>query len=183
MNNYIKNIKKNNNNNNNNLNNDNDIINFGNNQNFIMKNTLLEMNKTKSSKVVYLNSNSILYTNSSSKKIDLKKEDMLSSHEEMTKKYQLSTYISVDFSTYVNVFIQCFLNSKNINYYFSKLSIEKINQNKSSLLSLFYSLQKEMDSKNGNGNNINNCLDNIYKYLKKYKNNKHNNIKKINKNK
>lgn len=27
-----------------------------------------------------------------------------------------------------------------------------------------------MNSKNGNGNNINNCLDNIYKYLKKYTN-------------
>ena len=152
--------------NNNNLNNDNDIINFGNDPNFIMKNTLLEMNKTKSSKVVYMNS--ILSTNSSSKKIDLKKEDLLSSNEEMTKKFQLSTYISDDFSTYVNVFIQCFLNSKKIKKYFTNLSIEKINQNKYSLLSLFYFLQKEMNSKNGNGNNINNCLDNIYKYLKIY---------------
>ena len=33
-------------------------------------------------------------------------------NEEMTKTFQLSTYISDDFSTYVNVFIQCFLNSK-----------------------------------------------------------------------
>ena len=167
-NNYINYNNNNNFINNNNLNNNNDIINFGNNPNLIIKNTLLEMNKAKSSKEVYLNSNSILSTNSSSKKIDLKKEDILSSNEEMTKTFQLSTYISDDFSTYVNVFIQCFLNSKAIKKYFTKLSIEEINQNKSSLLSLFYFLQKEMDSKNGNGNNINNCLDNIYKYLKIY---------------
>ena len=167
------NKKYNNNNNNNfinnnNYNNYNVFINVGNNQNFIMSNTLLDMNKPQSSKVVCMNINPIVSGSSSSKELDLNKESNHSSHEEMTKKFQLSTFFSDDFSSNVNVFIQCFLNSQRIKKYFTKLSNEKIDQNKSSLLSLFYFLQKEMNSKNGNGNNINNCLENIYKYLKKY---------------
>ena len=169
---YNNNNINNNNNfiNNNNFNNYNVIINVGNNPNLIMENTLLDMNKPQSSKAVYMNINPIVSANSSSKELDLNKENQLSNHEEMTKKFQLSTFFSDDFSSYVNVFIQCFLNSKRIKNYFTNLSNEKIEQNKSSLLSLFYFLQKEMNSKNGNGNNINNCLDNIYKYLKKYTN-------------
>jgi hypothetical protein len=175
LNNHNNNINNNNNNNNNfinnnNFNNYNVIINVGNNPNLIMENTLLDMNKPQSSKAVYMNINPIVSANSSSKELDLNKENQLSNHEEMTKKFQLSTFFSDDFSSYVNVFIQCFLNSKRIKNYFTNLSNEKIEQNKSSLLSLFYFLQKEMNSKNGNGNNINNCLDNIYKYLKKYTN-------------
>ena len=167
-NNYKK-YKNNNFINNNNLNNYNVIINVGNNPNLNMTNTILEMNKPQSSKIVYMNPNSIVSSKSSSKKNNINPENTVSSHEEMTKKYQLSTFVSDDFSSYVNVFIQCFLNSK-IKNYFTKLSIEKINENKSSLLGLFYFLQKEMNSKNGNLNNINNCLNNIYKYLKKYTN-------------
>ena len=155
-----------NNNVNNNLNNHNKNMKNGNNQILIMSNTLLEMNKPQSSKLIYMNTNSNMSPISSSNIID-KKENILSSNEEMKSKFELNTFFSDDFSSYVNVFIQCFLNVTRIKRYFANLSIEEVNQNKSSLLSLLYFLQKEINSKDRKRNNINYCLDNIYKYLKK----------------
>lgn len=167
-NNNFNNFKYNNNNFNSNINNLNHNYDNENNvnfQNFIMKNTLLEINKAQSNKLVNIVPNSILSTSSSSQKIEANKA-IFPKSEKTINKYEISPIVSNAFFSYIDVFIQCFINVKRIKCYLANLSKEKINQNKTSLLSLIYFLHEGMTLKDIK--KIKYCLNAICNYLKVY---------------
>jgi hypothetical protein len=68
-------------------------------------------------------------------------------------------------SYYIDVILQCFLNIKKVNDFFSNLSEEQINKNNPNLIQLIYMIVQKMKSE-GNNDDIAYYLEKINKFLK-----------------
>jgi hypothetical protein len=67
-------------------------------------------------------------------------------------------------SYYIDIILQCFLNIKKVNDFFSNLSQEQINKNNSNLIQLIYMIVQKMKSE-GNNDDIGYYLERINKFL------------------